>query len=192
MTTIYLFRHGQYETHDGILPYRLPNFHLSQKGIDDVTAVAQKIADRPIVAVYTSPLERTFETATILAKPFGLTPIVDERLLEVRSPVQGNSEDFLTSKGGWEIYDSKWFKENGGEPIVEIAARMKSAVEEFAFKHEGKEIIVVSHGDPLMILKAIYLEVSLTPTELSQIPYISMAGGYRVGIDENGIALVLS
>lgn len=182
MTTIYLFRHGQYETHDGILPYRLPNFHLTKKGIGDVTVLATSLSSKHIEAVYSSPLERTLETATILAKPFGLTPIVDERLLEVRSPVQGNTESFFHSKGGWGIYSTDWYNENGGESVEEIATRMKTAIEEFAKRHNGKEIIVVSHGDPLMILKAVYEGISLTPEALSQLPYIPMAGGFTLEV----------
>lgn len=192
MTTIYLFRHGQYETHDGILPYRLAGFPLSEKGKSDVTKLANSFSTKSIAAVYTSPLERTLETATIVAKAFGLTPIVDERLLEVRSPVEGNTESFLHSKGGWGIYNSDWYKENGGELVEEIATRMKSAIEEYAKRHNGKEIIVVSHGDPLMILKAVYKGITLTPEALSQLPYIPMAGGFTIDVDENGRVIITS
>ncbi len=184
MTTIYLLRHGQYETHDGILPYRLSDFHLSQKGKEDVHELATKLSSKPIVAVYTSPLERTFETAIILAKSFGLTPIIDERLLEVRSPAQGEKEGFVEEKGGWGIYETEWYKDHDGESLIEIASRMKEAMEEFALKHEGKEIIVVSHGDPLMLLKAVYQGIALTPEALSIIPYIPMVGGYKIDFDD--------
>lgn len=185
MTIIYLLRHGQYESPNHILPYRLANFHLSQKGIDDVTNVAQKLSSRSIVAVYTSPLERTYETAVILAQSQGLTPIVDERLLEVRSPAQGQKEGFVEAKGGWEIYETTWFKERGGETLAEIASRMKSAMEEFVHLHEGKELIVVSHGDPIMALVALYKGMSLTPESLlASHPYVRMAGGYRLEFEE--------
>lgn len=183
-TTIYLLRHGQYETHDGILPYRLSNFHLSQKGKEDATALASNLSLKSIVAVYTSPLERTFETATILAKPFGLTPIVDERLFEVRSPSEGEKEGFVEAKGGWGIYETEWYKKHGGESVVEIAARMKSAVEEFALKHEGKEIIVVSHGDPIMLTAAYYQGIAIESSALGSIPYVPMAGGYKIEFED--------
>ncbi len=183
MTTIYLLRHGQYEPHDGILPYRLSDFHLSQKGKEDVHELATKLSSKPIVAVYTSPLERTFETAIILAKSFGLTPIIDERLLEVRSPAQGEKEGFVKSKGGWGIYETEWYKEHDGESMVEIVARMKSAFEEFVFKHEGKEIIVVSHGDPIMLTAAYYQGIALESSALGSIPYVPMVGGFRLAFE---------
>lgn len=183
MTTIYLLRHGQYETHDGILPYRLSNFHLSQKGKEDVHELKAKLSSKPIVAVYTSPLERTFETAAILAQPFHLMPMVDDRLLEVRSPAQGEKEGFVEAKGGWGIYETEWYKKHGGESVVEIAARMKSAVEEFALKHEGKEIIVVSHGDPIMLTAAYYQGIVLESSALGSISYVPMTGGFKVAFE---------
>jgi len=184
MTTLYLLRHGQYETHNGILPYRLPRFHLSQKGIIDVTTLAHKFSSRPIVAVYSSPLERTFETAIILAKPLGLTPIIDDRLLEVRSPAQGEKEGFVESKGGWGIYETEWYKEHGGETLDEIVSRMNEVIEEIRGRHEGKEVIVVSHGDPIMLTAAYYQGIALESSALGSIPYIPMAGGFQIDIND--------
>lgn len=186
-TTIYLFRHGQYESPDKIVPYRLPGFHLSAKGVADVTARAAELATKPIVAIYTSPLERTHETATILAQPFHLVPVVDERLLEVRSPAQGEKEGYVESKGGWGIYDSPWFKEHDGESMVEVSTRMQEAMGDFVQKHPNSELIVVSHGDPIMLLVARYKGIPLTPESLSAShPYVPMAGGYRLDFEEVG------
>lgn len=192
MTTIYLLRHGEYVSPNHIVPYRLSGFHLSQKGITDVIHVAKTLASKSIVAVYTSPLERTYETAVILAQSHGLTPIVDERLLEVRSPAQGQKEGFVEAKGGWGIYDTLWYKEHGGEPLEEIASRMKAAIDEFVKRHEGKELIVVSHGDPIMVLVALYKGMSLTPESLlASHPYVAMAAGYRLNFEDSGQVIVL-
>ena len=92
MTTIYLLRHGEYSSSQGIIPYRLSGFHLSEIGIAQVKSRSDSLANEPIVAIFTSPMERTLETAQILALPHGLTPIVDERLNEVRSPLQGKTK----------------------------------------------------------------------------------------------------
>lgn len=191
MTTLYLIRHGQYASPDHIIPYRLPGFHLSPKGISDVTRLAEALASRSIAAVYTSPMERTQETAAILAKPFHVTPIVDERLLEARSPAQGQKEGFLEARGGWDIYESDWFKEHNGESMADIAARMKVAIEDITLAHKNAEVIVVSHGDPIMLLVASYRGISLTPEALHAMqPYVPMAGGYTLSFNEEGEVLV--
>lgn len=185
MTTIYLFRHGQYESPNHAVPYRLPGFHLSAKGVADVTARASELATKPIVAVYTSPMERTYETATILAKPFHLTPIVDDRLIELRSPAQGEKEGFVEARGGWGIYESPWYKEHGGESMQEVVARMQAAMVDFTQKHANGEVIVVSHGDPIMLLVAKLKGIPLTPEALTASrPYVPMAGGYRLDLEE--------
>src|SRR5262245_6041502 len=72
MTRMLLVRHGatpltaedRYSGADGV--------DLSDEGRRQVQALAERLGKRPIRAVYSSPLSRTFETAEILARPHGL------------------------------------------------------------------------------------------------------------------------
>jgi broad specificity phosphatase PhoE len=174
ITTVYFLRHAAYENPNQILPYRLHGFRLSKLGKIGTEKLAESLHQHSIEAVYASPLDRTRETAEIIAKKFNLSVLTDDRLLEVRSPLQGKPEGFTEAMGGWKIYDSDWYKRGGGETPLEIFSRMDSFMKEKVREHSGKEIIVVSHGDPIMIYIAGHQGKHLTAESLVTTPYIQM------------------
>ncbi len=168
-TIVYLLRHAAYRNPKHIIPLRLSGFHLSREGIETVRRIAQRLVDKNIVAVYTSPLERTRETAIIIAKALNLPVITDDRLFEIRSPAQGKPEYFSKKLGGWKMYESDWYTKEGGETIEDIAARMHDFMKEKITKHRGSAFVAVSHGDPIMIVRAKYERKTLFA-----LPYIQM------------------
>ena len=62
-TVVHLLRHGEVHNPSGILYGRLPGYHLSATGRLMAAAAADFFAERPVVAVFSSPLERAVETA---------------------------------------------------------------------------------------------------------------------------------
>jgi len=169
MTTVYLLRHAEYESPNYIVPFRLPGFPLSNEGKLAAEKLAGEFSKTNIATIYSSPLTRTRETAEIIAKKLGKEVQFDDRLLEVRSSAQGKTEEFLHSMNGWHIYDSDWYKSLNGERPEEILARMESFMQEKVAANVGKEIIVVSHGDPIMFYLSHYYNKPVT-----DIPYVQM------------------
>ena len=183
MTTIYLLRHGHYASPTPVAPYRLPGFHLSPEGVSQVEALSRVLAEEKVTAIFTSPMERTSETADILARAHHIVPVVDERLNEVRSPLQGKTPEEIHVFGGWnwQIYDSPWYQEQGGETIEEIHARVVAVVEEKRLERPNQAICLVSHGDPIMLAAAHYGGRTIDVAHLMAMqPYVPMAGGFRV------------
>ena len=102
-TTIHFVRHGKVENPGHLLYERLPGFHLSEVGVRMAQATAHYIAVNPrlntVSAIYSSPLERTRETAgeiltalnevreTRGEEPLELT--TDERIIEARNEFRG-------------------------------------------------------------------------------------------------------
>lgn len=182
-TTIFLVRHGHYDSPAPVAPYRLPGFHLSAKGRHDAGRLSQHLAGEAISAIFTSPMERTAETAGIIASAHGIVPVVDPRLNEVRSPLQGKTPEEIHALGGWNwsIYDTPWYAENGGETPAMILSRIKESIEEHRKTYRGGNICMVSHGDPIMLAAAYYRGVTLdTQHLLAMEPYVPMAGGFRI------------
>ena len=66
-TTLLLIRHALNDWVGDKLAGWTPNVHLNDKGWAQARALAQRLADQPIAAVYSSPLERAVETAQIVA-----------------------------------------------------------------------------------------------------------------------------
>src|SRR3712207_3718460 len=82
-TLVLLVRHGQTATTGKLLPGRTPGLHLADAGREQAQGAAERIAElKQVDAVYTSPLERTRETAAPIARARGLDAKVDRGLLE--------------------------------------------------------------------------------------------------------------
>ena len=70
---------------------RLPDYHLSERGRAQAQRVAEWLADRDIVYVVASPLERAQETATPIAERRGLPINTDDELIESTNVFQGQA-----------------------------------------------------------------------------------------------------
>ena len=88
-TVVHLLRHGEVENPKGVIYGRIPGFGLSEDGRMMAKAAADYLAERDVVAIYTSPLERARETAEPLSERFRLDPIVDDRLIEPWNHFEG-------------------------------------------------------------------------------------------------------
>ena len=82
-TRLYLIRHGATPHSKEDRFAGATNVDLSAEGRWQAEALAARLADDHIRAVYCSPLQRTVETAIILARPHGLTPLTRDGLREI-------------------------------------------------------------------------------------------------------------
>jgi broad specificity phosphatase PhoE len=155
-TTVHLLRHGEVHNPDQILYGRLPGYRLSDEGIAMAEKAAKWFADRDVVHLVASPMERTQQTARPLAEAKGLEVHVDERIIEA-----GNAFEGLTVAGGngvWRVPRHWWklrnpMRPSWGEPYVEIAARMLAAVEAARDAARGHEAVLVSHQLPIWTVR---------------------------------------
>ena len=147
LTTLYLMRHGEVSNPRGILYGRQPGYVLSQAGREQARAAGRWLADKPLSAIYSSPMERAQQTAAIVAsfQP-GLQPIIDQRLIEVLTPYEGQPTAEL-AKTGWDLY-------TGNQPPYEkplgVLERVWSFIDDFRRRHAGGSAAAVAHGDILV------------------------------------------
>ncbi|MGB1286808.1 MAG: histidine phosphatase family protein [Aggregatilineales bacterium] len=150
--TIHFTRHGEVHNPDAILYGRMPGYYLSETGKIQAQAAGTHLAGKNLAAIYCSPMERTQQTAGIIAEahPENLTPQVDERLNESHTPFDGTSHEEL-EKTMFDIYA-------GSEPPYEQPVDIRRRVRDFAasmrIKHANQEIAAVSHGDILVLMFA--------------------------------------
>ena len=83
-TDILLVRHGQ--TESNITGYYMgwSEEDLDDTGLAQVRSLSARLSRLPIAAIYTSPLRRTYTTATIIAEPHRLPLIVMDDLIEIK------------------------------------------------------------------------------------------------------------
>ena len=165
-TTIHFVRHGKVYNPDHLLYERLPDFHLSDLGRRMAQATATYLAKNPqtntIAAVYSSPLDRTRETAGAILDALNpvreacgeapLTLTTDERVIEAGNEFRGkrigHGEGALWKNGNWKLVRNLW-KPSWGESYQSIAHRMQDFALEKVAEYPGKQIVVVSHESPI-------------------------------------------
>jgi broad specificity phosphatase PhoE len=158
MTIVHLLRHGEVENPRGILYGRLPGFHLSELGMAMAKAAAQAVAERPIVHVVSSPLERAVQTAGPLVEQFNLSIKTDEDLIESTNWFEGRrvgvGDGALRDPRNWWVLRNPVLP-SWGEPYLKIAERMSRALHsarEAAEAGDG-EAVCVSHQLPIWTLR---------------------------------------
>src|SRR5258706_6600655 len=152
-TLVLLVRHGQTPTTGRVLPGRAPGLHLSDDGRKQAEAVAQRIAAlKTVDAVYSSPLERTRETAAPIAKARGLKVVPHKGLLECDfGEWTGDELKQLSKAPEWRTVQRypSGFRFPAGESFSEMQARITGTITDLRAKHPGGTIVLVSHADPI-------------------------------------------
>ena len=71
MTVFHLLRHGE-RASGRVLAGRMPGIGLTERGRGEIAVVAERLAGDDIAAIYSSPLQRTRESAEIVAARLGV------------------------------------------------------------------------------------------------------------------------
>jgi broad specificity phosphatase PhoE len=151
-TVVHLLRHGEVHNPTGVLYGRLPDFHLSELGLEMAEMVGAHLSDHDVTVVVASPLDRAQETAGPIASAHGLSIRTDPRVIEAGNHFEGQT--FGVGDGSLR-YPRHWlklvnpFKPSWGEPYREIADRMLAAIAEARVLARGHEAVIVSHQLPV-------------------------------------------
>ncbi len=157
LTKVHLLRHGEVDNPDGVLYGRLAGYHLSDLGRAMAQRVADVMADRDIVSVVSSPLERARETAAPAAKAFGRDVEIDDRLIEAANVFEGltfgSGDGSLRHARHWRHLRNP-FRPSWGEPYADLATRMRSAIDSARTAAAGHEALLVSHQLPIWTVRS--------------------------------------
>jgi broad specificity phosphatase PhoE len=133
---------------------------LSEEGIAQVAALAERLQNVPITAIYASPLSRTLQTAEILARPHGLPVAPRDGLREIdHGHWEGLSRAEVESRykeeySAWEA-DPFTFAPRGGESGVSVLARALPVLRDIVVAHPADSVVlVVSHKATIRLLLA--------------------------------------
>ncbi len=149
-TRLFLVRHGATTLSAEDAFAGATDVELSAAGRAQAERLAERLADEPLAAAYCSPLRRTIETATLVARPQRLEPVVREGLREIhhgrwegmrRAAVEAAFPDEYRA---WEA-DPFTFAPEGGESGLDVLARALPAIRAIVAAHLGKNVLVVSH-----------------------------------------------
>ncbi len=198
MAYVLLVRHGQ---NDWVNKNRLagwtPGVHLNEEGRKQVKELAERLANQPIKAIYSSPLERCMETAAALAQPHELSVTELEDVGEVRyGDWEGKKIKKLAKKKAWfavQHFPSR-FRFPNGESFLDVQQRAVDAIEALSGQHQKEMIVIVSHADLIKMVLAHYLgthldlfqRIGLSPASLSVLALGENSGVRVLRVNDTG------
>jgi probable phosphoglycerate mutase len=198
MTRFLLIRHAVTDSVGKSLTGRMPGVPLNDEGKRQAQVLAQRLAMLPIAAIYSSPVERAFQTAEVVAKVLQVSTVPNDDFLELDfGQWTGASFDALSSEVSFQRFNS--FRSNsripGGESMLEAQLRIVRGMQALCEKHMGQTVAVVSHSDMIKAAVAYYAGIPLdlfqrleiSPASVSIIEMYEATARIGVVNDQGGI-----
>jgi probable phosphoglycerate mutase len=139
---------------------------LDELGLQQAQRVAERLANYPIAAIYSSSLQRASVTANALAEKLSLTVTCDDRLQEYDfgvvsgltwSEVMANQPQLVER---WD--DDAWAVPiEGSEGRENFAARVRRSMDDIIARHPDDQVAVVAHGGTFNVYLAKMLGLDL-------------------------------
>jgi broad specificity phosphatase PhoE len=190
VATIHLVRHGETDWNRELRWQGHSDRPLNERGRKQAHALADALAGKSFAAVYASDLSRATQTAEILAGRLNLSVIVDPNLREIDvgswegftlQELQERSPEAVTR---WEEHGEHGWE--GGESHDQMAARVRDAVRAIAARHEDKDVLVVCHGGPIRVLKALAEGVDY-PRDRRSVPYTENCEVFAIAVRDGTV-----
>jgi broad specificity phosphatase PhoE len=156
-TRLFLVRHGATNLTAEDRFSGAENVELSDQGRAQAECLGLRLRAEEIAAVYSSPLSRAMDTARIVSKGWGATPVAIDGLREIsHGHWEGLQRKEVEARFGGEY--AMWEQDpfscapSGGESGVAVLARALPAVRTLINDHQGSKILVVSHKATIRLL----------------------------------------
>jgi broad specificity phosphatase PhoE len=190
VTVFHLLRHGEHVLQGRVLAGRTPGVGLSAWGRAEIAAVADRLADEKIEALYSSPLQRTRETAEILGDRLNLPIQYREELLELDfGEWTGLTFDAVRADERWQVWSScrSIATVPGGESMRQVQERAVKALFDLRQTHRDGTVAIVSHGD---VIRAALLFALGMPLDFYSRIEVALASISTIHIDDSGIRVL--
>ncbi len=151
---VHLVRHAEVDNPEHLVYADLPGFGLSPHGVEQARRVGRYLGPRPVVAIWSSPLERSLRTAEEIAGRTGVPVKVDQDLTEWKVTARWKGHTWREIPqlfpGELEAYlehpESLPFED---ETLEELAERMSATARRLDAEHPHGDVVIVSHQDPI-------------------------------------------
>lgn len=194
MTTFILVRHGAHDRLNRFLDGRRPGVHLNDLGRRQAEWAAERLSSLNVDEIYTSPLERTRETAAPIAARHGLDATVETALEELDfGNWSGKTITDLEPLEDWRQWNEA--RAISSTPAGDTMRAAQTQILDFIDTRRRERpdgcFVLVGHSDPLKAVLFFYLGLSLdklhriavAPGSLSRIE-IDGWGATVVGLNE--------
>lgn len=154
---LWLVRHGQTDWNLEGRYQGQADLPLNTNGLLQAKEVAQFFIRKQIAAIYSSDLQRAFQTASAISNLTGVPVQVDQRLREINQGIlEGQLFSIIKVKYPELMLmrrsDPLHARPPGGETVWEVAKRVYQVVNEISTQYAEQEVVIVSHGLSLATL----------------------------------------
>lgn len=162
---IYFFRHGESEANQlHVFSNVDDTYSLTEKGVEQVTALAARLRNSGIERLYVSPLLRAQQSATIISQALGVETILAPALVEYFvGRLEGRSDDEAWNEY-WRV-SKAWTQEGrfaealaGGESVYDMYERFGRFVDRLRAEKHHETIGLMSHGGLLRCMLPLVLK----------------------------------
>ncbi|MDD3735335.1 MAG: histidine phosphatase family protein [Candidatus Pacebacteria bacterium] len=159
--SIFIMRHTQAKTNASLkISAKIEGFPLTKKGISQAEKIGKNLKDKNIDLIFSSPVQRCRETAQIISKIVKKPVIFDERLREINPGIY-ESKSIIRYTMYFKNEKERFYKKpHGGESREDVKKRVADFYNEIIKKYPKKNILIISHGDPLRLLQGVILGLS--------------------------------
>lgn len=160
-----LVRHGETEWNAEQRYIGSTDLPLSPKGVQQAQALARRLKNEHVDAIYTSDYQRALQTAFTIAGGLQKSAIEDKRLRELDfGRWEGLTIDQIQESHPGEF--TKWVDDlhtspPGGESLFHLHTRVNSMLNELLSNHKDDTVALVAHGGTFQILLFIALDIPL-------------------------------
>ena len=190
MTVFHLLRHGEHGLLGRGLAGRMPGVGLTERGRAEIAAVAERLAGDKVAALYASPLQRTRESAEIVAARLGLGIEFRDDVIELDfGEWTGATFESIRADPRWHAWRTQRSLATipGGESMRQVQRRVVEALIEINQRHRDETVVVVSHGDVIRSALLFALGTSLDYYNRIEVGQGSIS---TIRIDSDGIRVI--
>lgn len=190
MAVFHLVRHGRVDAPEGLLPGRRPGFSLHPSARERVQQLIPRLQSEAVQHLYASPLERTRETAEILAAGLQLKVQPAPELLELDYG-DWTHKYFteLDAVTGWREYNT--FRSAtpipGGEWILQTQVRAVGFILRLREEIGNQSAVLVTHADVIRCILTYFLGM---PIDLLLRLEIEPASLSTLRLDRSGVQVL--
>ncbi len=149
-TTIYLIRHGKTQANKENRFAGRTDESLHPDGVRQLTEIKEKIKDIAVNVIYAGPLQRTRQSAAIVARESSTKLYSEEGFIDINLPHwDGLTKDEIRWRFGAEyptwLESPDKFYVKGCESLLDVQKRAVRAVERISREQAGKTVLLVTH-----------------------------------------------
>lgn len=151
---VHLVRHAEVENPQHLVYGSMPGYGLSPYGVEQARRVGRYLGPRPVVSIWSSPLESALRTAEEIAARSGVPVRVDGQLTDWAITDRWRGHPWASIQGAFpgelETYLADPVAVTFAEESLEqVAERISTVARRLDVDHPHGDVVIVTHQDPI-------------------------------------------